>query len=58
MMIWAQQSQIHFRAAEFTIDDDGKNRRIQETDRGHVSRVVYHYHIILLSLYWEIYGLY
>jgi hypothetical protein len=46
MMIWAQQSQIHFRAAEFTIDDDGKNRRIQETDRGHVSRVVvYHYTI-------------
>jgi hypothetical protein len=24
MMIWAQQSQIHFRAAEFATDDDGK----------------------------------
>lgn len=28
MMIWAQQSQIHFRAAEFAIDDDGKTEEL------------------------------
>jgi regulator of PEP synthase PpsR (kinase-PPPase family) len=28
MMIWAQQSQMHFRAVEFTIDDDdGKKQK-------------------------------
>ena len=30
MMTWAQQSQIHFRAAEFTIDDDGKTEEYKK----------------------------
>lgn len=30
MMIWAQQSQIHFRAAEFATDDDGKTEECKK----------------------------
>jgi hypothetical protein len=46
MMIWAAVTHS-FQSRIFTINDGGKKRRIQETDRGHVSRVVvYHYHNI------------
>jgi hypothetical protein len=31
MMIWAQQSQMHFRAAEFTIDDDDDGKKQKNT---------------------------